>query len=224
MALVIALAALQAAPGAAPPEPVEANLITPRPPAAATFVPPRLAEPVADPKTVVAQPAPGANVPGRPQVGEPGPSSGVPAPPPAAAPAPAPPSGQAPPVAAPAPTPAAASPPAPSPRPEVAAPGFSTEVVGPAAIQADPPREPEGRGQTSLWWVVLGGVLIAGAGAAASRMRRKRLVERTRNLLSVDPRLDTGRIAPSVPNLAFAAPPAGISTRLEAGAARTWAV
>jgi hypothetical protein len=61
---------------------------------------------------------------------------------------------------------------------------------------------------------LLGLLAAALAAAAALRLRRVRLVARTRAALAIAPRLDPGLGASSVQGLSFTAPPLSIRARL----------
>ena len=73
-----------------------------------------------------------------------------------------------------------------------------------------------------MLWPALALLLLGGAGAVGLKVRRRRLVERTHEVLSINPRLEEGPTVRSVPGLAFAAPATSISARLDPGTARTW--
>jgi len=107
-------------------------------------------------------------------------------------------------------------------------PGFSETVAplpagGTAAGEAPPlPPSPSETGGEALPWLALVGLLLTGAAALAATMkvRRRRLVERTRAMLALKPSLDTGPGPLRAPGLALAGPSTSIRSRLEPGALR----
>jgi len=107
-------------------------------------------------------------------------------------------------------------------------PGFSETVAplpagGTAAGEAPPlPPSPSETGGEALPWLALVGLLLTGAAALAATMkvRRRRLVERTRAMLALEPSLDTGPGPLRAPGLALAGPSTSIRSRLEPGALR----
>ena len=88
----------------------------------------------------------------------------------------------------------------------------ASPVTPPIPKVAEPPTDQPVR----LW--PLAALLLAAAVAAAAAVHRGRIV-RTKQLLSLEPRLESGGVTASATALEFASPPVSIRCRMEMGTA-----